>query len=157
MTGRFARVRTRPLRARECSSRQFGRVREGYGTRREGAPKTRDDSGSVTVTMVGIIAVLALLTGVIVTYARTAVDTERARLAADQAALAAASVLLGSSSQPASSPCALAATTAERNGARVTSCEVRSRSVQVAVTRAAPLGREAHGLARAGAPEEAGP
>ncbi|WP_338084028.1 Rv3654c family TadE-like protein [Dermacoccus abyssi] len=157
MTGWSARGRTRPLRARERWLSRLGRVRDGHVGGGQGSPKARNDSGSVTVTMLGVIVVLVLLAGVIVTYARTAIDTERTRLAADQAALAAASVLLGSSAQPGSSPCALAATTAERNGARVTSCVVRSTSVQVAVTRAAPLGREARGLARAGAPEGRGP
>lgn len=119
------------------------------------AAAARED-GSVTIVIVGVIAALVLLAGCLATYAATAVATERARLAADEAALAGASVLLGSAMAPVSSPCALAQTTAQRNGARVVACDVRATSVQVEVVAPAPLGRQAHGVARAGSPEGAG-
>lgn len=113
----------------------------------------RDEGGSISVAIVGIIGALVLLAGFLAIYAGVAVATERARLAADQAALAGASVLLGSSTSGTLSPCTHAVAAAERNAARVVHCDVRATSVQVEVVTSAPLGRQARSVARAGSPE----
>lgn len=158
----WGRKQSRACQGRLARTRVIVRRRSRPGRRRAGRaicagpPAGGRDDGSVTVVIVGVVTALLLLGGCLAMYASAAVAAERARLAADQAALAGASVLLGSSASPASSPCAFAATTAERNGARVVGCDVRATSVQVQVVVPAPLGRQARGVARAGSPEGAG-
>lgn len=99
-----------------------------------------DDHGSATVTTAGIAAaVVSLALAVALTGVRTA-DSHRARVAADLSAVAAASALYRGADA-----CRWGSTTAERNGAEVTSCEFVAGDVVVAVRL-----RDAEATARAG-------
>lgn len=99
-----------------------------------------DDHGSATVTTAGITAaVVSLALAVVLIGARTA-DSHRARVAADLSAVAAASALYRGHDA-----CEWGRTTAEHNGAEVTSCKFVAGDVVVAVRL-----REAEATARAG-------
>lgn len=121
-----------------------------------GEGRSRDDAGSVTVTMLGIVMVSVLLAAAVAVYGAAAVASARARSSADQSALAAASVLLGAS-DTGQLPCAVARVTASRNGTRLISCRVLSTSVQVEVERQSPFAGTARSVARAGQAEPGSP
>ena len=104
--------------------------------------------------MVGVVGMLVALFAGVATYARIAVDAERVRLAADHAALAGASVVLGAARLPAGDACAAAGHSARLNDATLASCTELSTGVQVTARRASALGHEVTATARAGAPED---
>lgn len=113
--------------------------------------RARQETGSGTVMSLAIIAVaLSLALGAIgLIQAQSA--SGRARLAADLAALAGATVL--SSVLAPGSPCAMAEHVARANGATTTSCQVSGEDVRVdVVVPATVLGvpRQARASARAG-------
>lgn len=111
-----------------------------------------DDEGSMSVVVVGLLAVLMGLCAALATYAHAVTDAERVRLAADQAALAGASVVLGVAA-PGGAPCDVAHDVAQRNGASLETCTEMSTGVQVTAARASVLTHVARAIARAGAPE----
>lgn len=110
-----------------------------------------DDGGSVTITLVGVMVAMLCLVSALAMYAKAVTCAERARAAADQAALAGASAVLDPLVP--GDPCHRATQVAQRNDAHLVSCRVMSTSVQVEVAIDTVLGQSAHGLARAGAPE----
>lgn len=78
-----------------------------------------DERGGATVLMVGILAVVMLLSGAAMVIAGYEVAYHRARAAADLAALSAASAY-----EQGTDGCVQAQRTAAGNGAEVTSCEL---------------------------------
>jgi secretion/DNA translocation related TadE-like protein len=92
----------------------------GRRTRRCG----RDDAGSGTVLVVGLVAVAAALTLGLSLLGQVIVARHRAAAAADLAALAAAGAAHAPPSAPATDPCAVAADVAIANGATLTSCRL---------------------------------
>lgn len=105
----------------------------------------------MTVSLVGVVAALALVLVGALDVARAITLAHQARGAADLAALAAASAVVGGAA--AAEGCAAAARVVASNGARLTACRVGvdgSVSVGVTVTSAHPWSRSATGLARAG-------
>lgn len=109
------------------------------------------EQGSMTVLMAGLVCVVTALLAGLTLIASTMLAAERARAAADQAALAAANVLLNPAAGQ--DPCRAGQALAARNGARVVTCNVRETSVQVDVVLPALPVRDATAQARAGAPE----
>ena len=82
--------------------------------------RSRHDRGSGTVLMVGVVAVVFLLTVAGVAVASAVLAAHRARAAADLAALAGAVAL--AQGLPASSACGAAGVVAVRNGAALLAC-----------------------------------
>ncbi|MHA6751288.1 Rv3654c family TadE-like protein [Dermacoccus nishinomiyaensis] len=113
------------------------------------APRTPSERGGASVVMVGVVGMLVALFAGVATYARIAVDAERVRLAADHAALAGASVVLGAARLPAGDACAAAGHSARLNDATLTTCTELSTGVQVTASRASALGHEVTATARA--------
>lgn len=121
---------------------------------------TRDE-GSGTVLVIALLAVALVLAAAVGTLGGAQVARGRAQAAADLAALAAADVVAvppgvsaTAAALRAADPCARAVVTAERNGARVTSCVPGPGGV-VAVTvtvdaGSGPLATTAAARARAG-------
>lgn len=124
----------------------------------------RGDRGSGTVLVLGVVAVVVLVTGMLGVLAASFLAHARAQAAADLAALAGAERLQRQSvfpdaaepaSAPAGDPCLLAAAVAERNGGRSTGCETgapgtaESGTVTVQVAVDGPAG-VARARARAG-------
>jgi secretion/DNA translocation related TadE-like protein len=107
------------------------------------------DDGLATVVACLGIAVLVLVTGLAVQLGAVLIARHRAEVAADLAALSAASLVLGGSERA----CAAAAQYARENNAELVSCEQESLDVRVEVrvrVRAGPLLGAALGRARAG-------
>jgi len=77
-----------------------------------------DQRGVATVMMVGVLAVVMLISGAAMIVAGYALGHHRARAAADLAALSAAAAF-----EQGGDGCAQARRTAAANGAKVTSCE----------------------------------
>ncbi len=124
---------------------------------------TGPECGSGTLLVVGLVAGLAFCLVVVLSVASVATESSRAAGAADLAALAAADAARGLTP---GEPCAVAARTAARNGARLGQCR-RSGTGGVLVdiwtsiplgpglSWLAPLGVEATGRSRAGPPTTA--
>jgi secretion/DNA translocation related TadE-like protein len=109
----------------------------------------RADAGVATVLAVVCLVSLLVVTGAVVQFGAAMLARHRAEVAADLAALAAASVLLGGRDRA----CAAAETYARSNGAQLLSCEQDSLDVRLQVrvrVRAGPLVGSAVGRARAG-------
>lgn len=136
-------------------------------TRRRGG----GDEGSGTVLVIALLAVAVVLAAALGTLGRAQVVRGRAQAAADLAALAAAEAVavppgvhVSPEALQAADPCGRARTTAERNGARLTSCSAEPDGV-VSVTVSVdggrgPLALTATARARAGpasARDDAGP
>lgn len=100
----------------------------------------RDDRGSATVLSAGIIAALVTVAMIVVAVAASTVDSHKAHVAADLAAVSAATAVYEGSE-----PCAAAGRTAELNNAVMTSCVLDGADATVAVR----VGR-AEATARAG-------
>ena len=141
------------------------------GVRRNRCPRARrgrGDEGSGTVLVIALLAVAVVLAAAVGTLGRAQVARGRSQAAADLAALAAAQAVAlppGLTATPdalrAADPCPRAAATAERNGARVTSCTVAPDGV-VAVTVGVdggrgPVPQTASARARAGPASARGP
>ena len=95
--------------------------RNSAGTRRCTGPRQPGPSdGAGTALVAAVVAVLLLALGLVLGLATVAAAAGRAATAADLAALAAADAARGL--QP-GEPCAVAATTAQRNGALLDRCE----------------------------------
>lgn len=112
----------------------------------------RDQRGAATVLVMPFVGVLALVTVVLAFQGGVLVTQRRVQAAADLAALAGAAAL-----QHDDDGCAAAAAVADRNGSRLTGCQVSGpagRDVVVTVERDGPtvLGRSVtvEGSARAG-------
>lgn len=88
-----------------------------------------NERGSATVLMVGIMAVVILLSGAALVIAGYVVGAHRARAAADLAALSAAAAF-----QQGHNGCAQARRTARQNGATVTGCDRVGDEVDFVVT-----------------------
>lgn len=123
--------------------------------------RCRGDEGSGTVLVVALLAVAVVLAAALGTLGRAQVARGRAQAAADLAALAAAGAVAVPPGVPvapaaieAADPCGRAVATAERNGARVTSCAAGADgvvSVRVSVDGGrGPLALTATARARAG-------
>lgn len=108
------------------------------------------DRGSVSVLMVGVIAVVLALAVVLGALARTAAAQAQAQGAADLAALAAAREL----AQRGASPCPVAQRVASRHQARLVDCRTDGPLVRVEVVVSVPAlpgwRSDAHAVARAG-------
>jgi secretion/DNA translocation related TadE-like protein len=89
----------------------------------------RDERGSATFLMVGVMAVVVLLSGAALLVAGYALGNHRARAAADLSALSAAAAF-----ERAGDGCAQARRTARANGARVTHCDRAGDEVDFVVT-----------------------
>lgn len=113
------------------------------------------ERGSGTVLVVGLVGVVVALTAALGLVAATHHGRAVAQAGADLGALAAASGLslppgFTRATGPDVDPCALAATVAARNGARVTACEPRpAGDVVVRTSVSTPMGT-ATATARAG-------
>ena len=110
-----------------------------------------DERGSGTVYALGVIAVLLAAAVGIAGLIQAQSATDRARAAADLAAISGATVL--SSVVAPGDPCAMAGRVAEANGASVSACSVDSEDVTVSVTVPTTilgLPRQATAQARAG-------
>jgi secretion/DNA translocation related TadE-like protein len=123
------------------------RTRSG-ASQAEGAPRRRRERGAAAVLALAIIGASVAVTGLVIPFAATAVVSQRSENAADAAALAAADALSGAVP---GTPCTLAVAAAERNGARLASCEVDGPAASVAVVVSA-LGFGFSAAARAGPP-----
>lgn len=118
------------------------------------------DEGSGTVLVIALLAVALVLTAAVGTLGRAQVTRGRAQAAADLAALSAADVValppgvtMTAEAMRTADPCARAVATAERNGARVTSCRAGAGgvvAVEVVAGGTGPLAPTAHARARAG-------
>jgi secretion/DNA translocation related TadE-like protein len=107
------------------------------------------DAGVATVVACLGIAVLVLFTGLAIQLGAVLIARHRAEVAADLAALSAASVVLGGADRA----CAAAAEYARENNAELVSCKQESLDIRVEVrvrVRAGPLLGAALGRARAG-------
>ena len=89
----------------------------------------RCERGSASVLMTGIVGVVVALSGAALIIAGYAVGYHGARAAADLSALSGAAVF-----QRGRDPCAQAAQTARRNGARVDHCDLVGDAVDFVVT-----------------------
>lgn len=94
------------------------------------------ERGSVSVVVVGVLAVGMIWAGLTVGLARVSRSSGRVQAAADAAALAAAQELLVS---PTRSPARVAAAYARRNGARLLTCHCPAGASEVVVTVAAEI------------------
>jgi secretion/DNA translocation related TadE-like protein len=92
-------------------------------------PRRRDERGSATMLMVGVLAVVVLLSGAALLVAGYALSNHRARAAADLSALSAAAAFAR-----AGDGCAQARRTAMANGARLTHCDRVGDDVDFVVT-----------------------
>lgn len=113
-----------------------------------------DERGAATVMVFAMVVVLGATALVLVTGAGLFVEHRRAQAAADLAALAGAAAVGGPGAGSGGSACSVAARTATRNGAELTSCEVLGRDVRVRVAirrgYAGGLTAVVEGAARAG-------
>lgn len=107
---------------------------------RAGTPLWRDESGNATVLAAGVLSCIVTLAGAAAISAGWVIDTHRARVAGDLAAVAGAYAHTRGAD-----PCAQARSIAQRNGAELASCDVDGADVQVVAT---VDGRR--GVARAG-------
>lgn len=113
---------------------------------------SRDERGSGTVLVTGVVGVLLVLTAAAIQLGAAAGAAHRARTAADLAALAGASAL----QQGTGDPCSRASELVTRNGARLLSCTLgAAESVWVRVSTDVPalwpgVPRVATATARAG-------
>lgn len=130
-------------------------------------------SGSASAIAVGLIAICVLLAAALAAIGDAIAANQKARTAADQAALAAAWTYLNGDSGTGSTgagstgagphevgagtPCAAATALAIKNGGEVLGCRLIGDSAQVEVSVVSRLGRRASATARAGAPPGAGP
>jgi len=89
----------------------------------------RCERGSASVLMTGVVGVVVALSGVALIIAGYAVGYHCARAAADLSALSGAAAF-----QQGRDPCAQAAQTARRNGARVDHCDLVGDAVDFVVT-----------------------
>lgn len=89
----------------------------------------RDERGSASVLMVGVMAVVIVLSGAAMVVAGYLIGQHRARAAADLAALSAAAVF-----QQGADGCAQARRTAAQNGARLSGCDRVGDEVDFVVT-----------------------
>lgn len=89
----------------------------------------RGERGSASVLMTGIVGVVVALSGAALIIAGYAVGYHRARAAADLSALSGAVAF-----QQGRDPCAQAAQTSRRNGARVDHCDLVGDAVDFVVT-----------------------
>lgn len=89
----------------------------------------RDDRGSASLLMVGVMAVVVVLASASLVVAGYLVGHHRARAAADLAALGAATTF-----QQGADGCAVARRTARHNGARMTRCDRVGDEVAFVVT-----------------------
>lgn len=129
--------------------RGAGRDRSRAGAIRVDA---RTEDGAATVLALAIVgAVVALAAGFSAVLAGS-VASQLAANAADAAALAAADAVSGAVPDD---PCALAALTAERNGARLVACDIAGLAASVTVAVPSPFA-DATARARAGPPGPAG-
>ncbi|MDY5784955.1 Rv3654c family TadE-like protein [Corynebacterium sp.] len=90
--------------------------------------RLRDDDGYATVVSAGIIAAVVSLLLVVAALGTKVVDSHRARVAADLAAVAGAFALYAGSD-----PCRAAEETAQANGGAVQECSERAPDVTVTV------------------------
>jgi secretion/DNA translocation related TadE-like protein len=81
---------------------------------------SRDDAGSATIWMVAVIAVVAMVTGVVLSVGTVMVERHRAAIAADEAALAVAAAALDG----ATGACARGSQIARLDGAELSRCEL---------------------------------
>jgi secretion/DNA translocation related TadE-like protein len=91
----------------------------------------QDERGSATVVMLGVIAVVLILTVSGLTLASAVLASHRARAAADLAALASAGALMRG--EPPGEACQLAARVASANHGRVERCTAVGREVRLSV------------------------
>ena len=107
--------------------------------------RLRDEGGSATVVMLGVIGALLVLTVSGLLLASAVLASHRARATADLAALAAAGVLMRG--EPASVACSAAAQVAAANHAQVTQCVASGTEVRLVA--AVPAGVKGVGVATA--------
>ncbi|NEG69837.1 Rv3654c family TadE-like protein [Bifidobacterium choloepi] len=109
-----------------------------------------DDEGTITVVGVALVAAVGLLLTVLAAGADILLCQHRARTAADLAAIAGATAVLGGASS--SAGCLAAQRTTQANGAEQTECVVEDGDVQVGVQVATgiPLLANANAMSRAG-------
>ena len=104
-------------------------------------------AGSGTVLLLGVVATLLLLAGVVGVLGGSAAARGGAQAAADLSALAAGEADMSGSGEP----CGRAAEAAGRNGARLVGCVSEGDGIYtVTTTVPAPMGRVAEARARAG-------
>jgi secretion/DNA translocation related TadE-like protein len=110
----------------------------------------RDERGSASVLMIGIMAVVVLLSGAALLIAGYLVAHHRARAAADLAALSGATAYAAGTDA-----CTEARRTAAANGARITRCDLAGDPVDFVVTvrTSVPVGVRLSGLPRTVAAE----
>jgi secretion/DNA translocation related TadE-like protein len=103
----------------------------------------RDERGSASVLMIGIMAVVVLLSGAALLIAGYLVAHHRARAAADLAALSGATAYAAGTDA-----CRQAGRTARANGARLTRCDLAGDPVDFVVTvrTQVPVGMRISGL-----------
>lgn len=111
---------------------------------------TRDDTGCATISMLAVIAVVAIAAGVVMSVGTVMLDRHRAASAADETALAVASI----ATQGATVACIAGGRIARLDGARLSQCRVADAiaTVEVLVPLPGWLARfgSAAGRARAG-------
>ena len=90
---------------------------------------TRREQGSATIWIVAVIAVIALVTGVVVSVGVVMLDRHRAAAAADETALAVAAAALDGPTIA----CGRGSRIARRNGAALTSCRLADAISEVEV------------------------
>lgn len=143
-------------------------TRRSRRARRPGRTRLRDDRGSGTVLTLSVVAAILLVAGLLGLLAGALLAHARAQGAADLAALAAAGRLQRQSLLAAAdgstsggsvgvdgTPCALAETVADRNGARLGGCEAGpGNTVTLTVAVDGPIG-SVTARARAGPRPEA--
>lgn len=122
-------------------------MRGALGIRR----RSRDQRGSTTVVMLGVIASVLMLTITGLMLASAVLASHRARAAADLGALAAAGVLMRGG--PVIAACESAAQVAARNHGRLLACIASGTEVRLRVAVVAGL----TGVGVAGARSRAGP
>ena len=115
---------------------------------RRGSGRALDEAGAASVAALGIVGAIVAVSIAVVPVLGVFVASQEAANAADAAALAAADAISGA---VAGVPCELAGAVAERNGARLASCESAglAATVRVAVER---FGFTVAAAARAGPP-----
>jgi secretion/DNA translocation related TadE-like protein len=123
---------------------------------RQSAARDRERGSATILTLTAVLLLLSLLTAFLLVAAALH-GSQRARAAADAAALAGAGILLEGGTP--TSACAAAAELARANGAKLLRCEEQYRGashatslrVEVAVQVPALRGAHAHAVAHAGA------
>jgi secretion/DNA translocation related TadE-like protein len=119
-----------------------------------GGRRDQDDAGVATVLAAICVVIVIAVVGVAVQLGAALLARHRAEVAADLAALAAASMVLGGPDVA----CAAAMDLAHANGAELLSCEQDLLTVRVQVSvrvRAGPMVGTATGRARAGPVDDA--